>query len=170
MPIFYRAAKVGRFWMGALCADDQIQSLHLSLKTRGEVMETLRHRLLALKDAVADNGPAPCLEQLFQQVGEYLQGERVVFDVALDLTGATAFQRQVWRACQTIPYGQTRSYKWVADAMDRPDAIRAVGSALAANPVPILIPCHRVLRSDHSLGGFSCGLEVKKALLKVEQN
>lgn len=170
MPFTYRAAKVGRLWMAALCADDKVRFIHLSHKTRGEVMEPLRHRLLALKDAIVDTGPAPGLERLFLQVGQYLRGERVAFDVPLDLAGVTPFQRQVWQACQAIPYGQTRSYKWLAETMNRPEAVRAVGTALAANPVPILIPCHRVLRSDDSLGGFSCGLEVKKALLKVEQN
>ena len=85
----------------------------------------------------------------------------------LDLDNATAFQRRVWRATQTIPYGQTRSYAWVADQINCNSA-RAIGQALSKNPIPIIIPCHRVIKSDGSLGGFSAGLGLKEVLLDLE--
>ena len=86
----------------------------------------------------------------------------------LDLTGGTPFQQSVWRALQAIPLGQTRSYGEVAAALDRPQAARAVGTACGANPIPLLIPCHRVLATGGGLGGFTAGLEWKRRLLKAE--
>jgi len=80
----------------------------------------------------------------------------------------TPFERDVWRALQTIPYGQCVSYQWVAIQIGRPMATRAVGNAVGNNPIPIIIPCHRVIRKDGSLGGFSSGLSIKRALLKIE--
>jgi len=86
----------------------------------------------------------------------------------LDLTHGTAFQQSVWRELQTIAAGQTRSYAQVAAALGRPTATRAVGSACGANPVPLLIPCHRVLAAAGGLGGFTGGLEWKRRLLETE--
>jgi len=90
------------------------------------------------------------------------------FPDRLDLSGATPFQRMVWEATRLIPYGETRSYAWVAGQVNKPGAARAVGQALGRNPLPIIIPCHRVIRGDGSLGGFSNGLEVKERLLHLE--
>lgn len=105
---------------------------------------------------------------LAQRLRLYADGEPVVFDDDLDLAGATALQSAVWYATQTIPYGETRSYRWVAEQIGRPQAQRAVGQALGRNPVPIIVPCHRVIRSDGSLGGFGGGLDVKETLLRLE--
>ncbi len=98
----------------------------------------------------------------------YFSGGRVTFDLPLDLGHATLFQRAVWKAAQTIPYGETRSYAWVAKRIGRPRAARAVGNALGANPLPVVIPCHRVVGSAGRLGGFTGGLELKKMLLALE--
>lgn len=83
----------------------------------------------------------------------------------------TAFQQAVWRACMRIPAGQTRSYKWIAEQIGKPGAVRAVGSALGRNPFAPLVPCHRVIKADGTLGGFSApgGLKAKLALLKKEK-
>ena len=86
----------------------------------------------------------------------------------VDLRAGTAFQQVVWRMLQTIPYGETRSYAWVARQIGKPKATRAVGAACGANPVPIVVPCHRVVGSDGSLGGFSGGLALKRRLLALE--
>jgi len=86
----------------------------------------------------------------------------------LDLTQGTAFQQDVWRELQSIVAGQTRSYGQIAAALGRPKACRAVGSACAANPLPLLVPCHRVLAAGGRLGGFSGGLHWKRHLLQVE--
>ncbi len=81
----------------------------------------------------------------------------------------TPFQRKVWNAVKAIPYGETRSYKWVAKKIGNPKAARAVGQALKRNPLLIIIPCHRVICSDGKLGGFSQGLKKKRELLKLER-
>ena len=99
---------------------------------------------------------------------DYLEGRKVTFPEPLDLRGSTPFQRKVWQLTATIPYGEMRSYAWLAERMGHPRAARAVGKSLALNPLPILIPCHRVVRKNGKLGGFSGGLELKRRLLEVE--
>ncbi len=107
-------------------------------------------------------------QELMQRFQAYFSGDKVTFPDQLDLTMATAFQREVWEIARLIPYGETRSYKWLAEQIKKPRAWRAVGQALGKNPLPIIIPCHRVLASKGSLGGFSGGLEMKKYLLARE--
>jgi O-6-methylguanine DNA methyltransferase len=100
----------------------------------------------------------------------YFSGGCPDFPFVLDLSGATVFQKAVWKAVQGIPYGQMKTYQWVAKRIKKPDAMRAVGNALGRNPLPIIIPCHRVIRMDGDLGGFSApsGIRLKKALLALE--
>lgn len=98
----------------------------------------------------------------------YFDGEPVHFDDQVDVSGATAFERATWAATRDIPYGETRSYAWVAQRAGKPRAARAVGQALSRNPLPVVVPCHRVVRADGGLGGFSEGLETKKRLLSIE--
>jgi len=107
-------------------------------------------------------------DDLIQRLRIYLDGGKVNFPDELDLSGATHFQRRVWDATRLIPCGETRSYAWVAQQVGKPGAARAVGQALARNPLPIIIPCHRVITSDGKLGGFSGGVGMKKALLNLE--
>lgn len=102
-----------------------------------------------------------------EQLEAYWAGKRLSFDLPLDLAG-TPFQRAVWAAARVIPFGETRSYGQLARQIGRPGAARAVGAALGANPVPLVVPCHRVLRADGALGGYSGGLEIKRALLAHE--
>jgi methylated-DNA-[protein]-cysteine S-methyltransferase len=110
------------------------------------------------------------LEQASRQLEEYLAGKRCEFDVPVDLSGATAFDRRVLAAMAAIPYGETRSYGALARAIGSPRASRAVGHACGRNPVPLLLPCHRVVRSDGSLAGFGAGgVGVKAALLALER-
>jgi methylated-DNA-[protein]-cysteine S-methyltransferase len=101
------------------------------------------------------------------QLLEYFAGERRDFDLPLRPQG-TLFQMQVWRALGTIPYGDTWSYRDLARAIDKPDAVRAVGAANGRNPLPIVLPCHRVIGADGSLTGFGGGLPIKEALLRLE--
>jgi len=107
-------------------------------------------------------------ENLVERLMAYFSGHRVAFPDELDLSIATPFQREVWEAARLISYGETRSYAWVAEQMGKPKAVRAVGQALGKNPLPIIIPCHRVIASDGKLGGFSEGLEMKRFLLRLE--
>lgn len=103
-----------------------------------------------------------------QRLLRYLDGERVAFDDSLDLSALTTFQRAVLEAARSIPYGEVRSYGWLAGRVGNPQAARAVGQALARNPVPIVVPCHRVIGGDGGLTGFSGGLGMKRRLLEIE--
>jgi methylated-DNA-[protein]-cysteine S-methyltransferase len=107
------------------------------------------------------------LEQCKKQLEEYFQGKRHRFSLSLDASG-TAFQHRVWRALQNIPYGELRSYRDIAEETGNRKAVRAVGSANGKNPVPIIVPCHRVIGSNGSLTGFAGGLAAKKDLLELE--
>ena len=111
--------------------------------------------------------PTPLLERGREQLLEYLAGERKRFGLPLDPAG-TPFQRRVWRALEEIPYGEVRSYRELAQAVDSPRGFRAVGMANHRNPLPILIPCHRVVGADGSLTGYAGGLELKEQLLELE--
>ena len=112
---------------------------------------------------------APSLfADLAERFSVYFRGQKTTFPDKLDLSGATSFQRRVWQQTRLIPYGETRSYLWIAQQINQPAAARAVGQALGRNPLPIIIPCHRVVTSDGSLGGFSGGLEMKRYLLGLE--
>ena len=99
---------------------------------------------------------------------DYFSGQPNKFPWSLDLEHATPFQRQVWEATRSIPYGETRSYSWVAKCIGKPAAVRAVGQALGKNPLPIVVPCHRVIAADGDLRGFGGGLEMKRNLLRLE--
>jgi len=105
---------------------------------------------------------------LLQRLRGYFAGYRVAFDDGLDLSLATAFQRQVWQLTRLIPYGETRSYSWVAERLGKAGAGRAVGQALGQNPLPIIVPCHRVVAKDGRLGGYSGGVDRKSYLLRLE--
>lgn len=101
------------------------------------------------------------------QLTEYFAGTRRHFDLPLD-AGGTAFQQSVWTTLVTIPYGELRSYRDIAYAIGKPKAVRAVGAANGRNPIPIVVPCHRVIGSDGSLTGFAGGLPMKTQLLTLE--
>ena len=102
------------------------------------------------------------------QLEEYFKGQRKNFDLPLDAKG-TAFQKQVWNQLSQIPYGRTCSYKQIAQQIKNDKAIRAVGSANGKNPLFIIVPCHRVIASDGTLGGYAGGIEVKMKLLDLEK-
>lgn len=116
-------------------------------------------------------GSQPEVQHLARAVGqleEYFAGKRRTFDLQLDIQG-TEFQKRVWAQLQKIPYGKTYSYSDVARRIENPKAMRAVGSANGKNPVCIIIPCHRVIAADGTLGGFGGGLDIKEKLLNLEQ-
>ncbi len=101
------------------------------------------------------------------QLEEYLKGKRKIFELKLDVQG-TPFQRQVWNELANIPFGKTLSYKDIAKNIDNPKAVRAVGTANGRNPICIIVPCHRVIAANGTLGGYIAGLSVKKKLLDLE--
>jgi len=110
----------------------------------------------------------PLVDKLSQELAEYFAGRRREFSVPLDLRG-TPFQLAVWHEISAIPYGETRTYSAVAAGAERPRAVRAAGTATGNNPVPIVIPCHRVIAAKGRLGGFSGGLDAKRRLLALER-
>jgi methylated-DNA-[protein]-cysteine S-methyltransferase len=133
----------------------------------GESEAAFRARLACAGWAlVLDAAPlAPAVEEL----SEYFAGRRRQFSVPLDLVGGTAFDRRVWAAIAAIPYGETCTYSALAAAVGCREGARAVGRACGRNPLPLFIPCHRVVRSDGALGGYGGGVAVKAALLALER-
>lgn len=105
-----------------------------------------------------------------REIGAYFSGRLRSFSALCDLDGLPPFTRAVLKITARIPYGEIRSYRWIANKLGKPRASRAVGNALARNPIPIIIPCHRVVRSDGSLGGYALGLDWKKRLLELERS
>jgi methylated-DNA-[protein]-cysteine S-methyltransferase len=118
-------------------------------------------------DVVAEDPKHPILVATERQLAEYFAGRRKGFDLRLDFAG-TEFQKKVWRALLTIPFGETRSYAQIAKQIGHPKAVRAVGAANGRNPISIVAPCHRVIGSSGALTGFAGGLGVKAQLLRLE--
>lgn len=118
-------------------------------------------------DVGAEDTTHPLLLETERQLAEYFAGRRKVFDLALDFTG-TEFQKKVWRALLTIPFGETRTYAQIAKQIGQPKAVRAVGAANGRNPISVVTPCHRVIGSSGELTGFAGGLAVKAQLLRLE--
>jgi methylated-DNA-[protein]-cysteine S-methyltransferase len=120
-------------------------------------------------DARAQHAPQDALlHRTTEQLQEYFAGRRSDFDLALDCSQGTDFQKEVWRALQTIPYGETCSYSALAQKIGRPKAIRALGAANGRNPLSIIVPCHRVIAANGDLQGYAGGLENKRYLLDLE--
>ena len=116
-----------------------------------------------------ENKQHPILLETKKQLSEYFEGQRKIFDLPLDFEG-TEFQQKVWQALLTIPFGETRSYKDIAEQIGNVKAVRAVGAANGKNPISIIAPCHRVVGANGKLVGFAGGLENKDVLLKLEFN
>jgi O-6-methylguanine DNA methyltransferase len=127
-------------------------------------VEAWLHRVIGQASIVDDE---QAHEAALSQLDDYFAGRRREFDLELDLRG-TLFQRRVWEAVAAVPYGQTRSYRDVATAVGQPAAVRAVGAANGANPIPLVIPCHRIIGSNGTLHGYGGGLDVKAKLLELE--
>jgi methylated-DNA-[protein]-cysteine S-methyltransferase len=129
----------------------------------------------SLFDRIKDNYPEnraaepEFFDDLSVRLQRYIDGEQVNFPDTLDMSHATKFQQNVWNIARLIPYGETRSYGWIASQLDSGRSARAVGQALARNPLPIIIPCHRVIANDGALTGFADGLAMKEYLLHIEE-
>ena len=149
-------------WVGILGSTTGLLRVTLPQRSAPEV-----HQLLGESLKWATLSPRR-FQNLMERFKAYFAGHEVSFPDKLDLSADTPFQREVWVATRLIPYGETRSYTWVAEQIKKPKAVRAVGQALGRNPLPVIIPCHRVLASNGTLGGFSGGLEMKKYLLHLE--
>lgn len=111
----------------------------------------------------------PVLARTIKLLDTYFAGSAINFaEIPVQVAYGTEFQQHVWKAIQQIPYGEVRSYQWIANQIGRPKSARPIGNAVGANPVSILIPCHRVIRSNGALGGYGGGLERKRQLLALE--
>jgi methylated-DNA-[protein]-cysteine S-methyltransferase len=151
---------LGRF--EAVLSQDGLCSLHFPNESDRSAAWLARHFPGA---PVRDRDPRTC--GLAGELDAYLRGELRDFSATLDLRG-TPFQRRVWGLLRLIPYGEVRSYAAIAGALGRHSAVRAVGAANGANPVPVIVPCHRVIGSSGSLVGFGAGLDWKRRLLAIE--
>lgn len=103
-----------------------------------------------------------------RELQDYFKGTNKVFKQKVKLIEGTDFEKKVWECLKDIPFGETRTYKWIAEKIGNPSATRAVGQALSKNPIPIVLPCHRIIGSDGSIGGYSSGLNIKRKLLDIE--
>jgi methylated-DNA-[protein]-cysteine S-methyltransferase len=149
-------------WVGVVSSDTGLRRIILPHPSEQEIRQQLG-------DSIGRADQSPHLFQdLMKRFIRYYNGHKVNFPDKLDLSDGTEFRRRVWEASRPIPYGETRSYGWVAEKIKQPEAARAVGQALGRNPLPIIVPCHRVLASGGGLGGFTSGLEMKKRLLRLE--
>src|SRR5512146_62581 len=147
--------------IGPLVIGVSDKGLALSEWDRGEFPESRLARMADWEESEERTAAAK------RELREYFSGKRKVFEVRLDLHG-TEFQKKCWHALLKIPYGQTRTYAQIAKEVGNPRGFRAVGMANHDNPVPIIVPCHRVLASDGTLGGYGGGLDVKRKLLELE--
>lgn len=169
------AARAGLLDVAYRTLDTPVGSLLLAATEHGlvRVAFELQDHDAALADLAARVSPrvlrAPArLEATVRQLDEYFAGQRTVFQLPLDLRLLTGFRRTVIGCLPGIGYGRTQSYAQVAAAAGSPRAVRAVGTACGANPVPVVVPCHRVVRSDGSPGGYAGGPEAKRTLLELE--
>lgn len=161
-------------WMSYTLVDTELGRLGLVGSTAGlrrivipqPAQESMLQFIMeGMPGAIADPSP---FGDLPRRLTHYLKGEQVSFDDELDFASATAFRRAVWQATRAIPYGETKSYGWIAQQIGKPKAFRAVGQALAKNPLPIVVPCHRVVAKDDGLRGGGRGLKIRKRLLEIE--
>jgi len=151
-------------WVGILASAKGLVGTTLPRRSAHEACQLLGNSVNH-----ATWSPHP-FKDLMERLGTYFSGHRTTFPDKLDLSRATHFQREVWEITRLIPYGETRSYAWVAGQIKRPKAMRVVGQALSKNPLLIIVPCHRVVASDGKLGGFSGGVEIKRHLLSLESS
>jgi methylated-DNA-[protein]-cysteine S-methyltransferase len=149
-----------------LVVSSPVGKLRLIASDKGLVAIDVRN-VKTSNDQVKNAAAQKILSATKKQLEQYFAGKRTAFDIPLDLEG-TDFQQLAWRALCRIPFGKTISYGDQAKNIKKPKAFRAVGSANGKNPIPIIVPCHRVVAGDGSLGGYSLGLKMKKQLLALE--
>jgi methylated-DNA-[protein]-cysteine S-methyltransferase len=138
----------------------------ISLDVKGEGMYEARKMVSKLyPDATESFTPFKTIRTLLDR---YLQGREVDFEIEVDISHLGTFTQKVLNELRKIPYGETRTYGWLAKKAGKPGAARAVGQALKRNPIPIIIPCHRVIRDNGTIGGFSMGINIKERLLALE--
>lgn len=149
-------------WIGLVRSPIGLRRVILPQSSPERVVELLGIRTTDLERDISVFGDLP------ERLRGYLEGQKVSFDDKVDFVGTTGFHQAVWEETRAIPYGESRSYTWVAEQVGKPGAARAVGQAMAKNPVPLVVPCHRVIASGGGLGGYGGDLELKRYLLEME--
>ncbi len=164
MDLCYRTLQTSFGHVGFVAGGRGLKRVYLPEKSAAALRRTIQRDYPA-----ADESPA-LLPGFTRQLQQYFDGDQVTFDVPLDCADANAFEARVWRACRKVQYGRTATYKDLAARVGKPNAARAVGNAMGRNRFPIVVPCHRILRSDGALGGYSgpLGLPFKQRLLTLE--
>jgi methylated-DNA-[protein]-cysteine S-methyltransferase len=164
MSEFFGVIKTKAGFVGVVATERGVRRILLP-----EGREAVQRRLIRRAFPRAVEKPA-LLPELCQDLRRYFEGDAVEFDVAFDWPESSPFERAIWKACASVGYGETATYKSLAERVGRPGAARAVGLAMSRNPCPIVVPCHRVLRSNGALGGYSGpgGTRFKRALLDME--
>ena len=160
--LYYAIFKVDTGWMGVTGTAEGLRHIVFPQFSAQDVQSLLGY---GFNSAIRS---PKLFHNLTERLRKYFRGDKTDFPVKLDLSGATDFQCAVWEKARVIPYGETRSYGWLAEQINKPRAARAVGQALGRNPLPVIIPCHRVLAANGSLGGFSGGIGMKIRLLRLE--
>ena len=164
MNLHFRTLKTTQGYVGFVASDRGLRRVYLPQRTADQLKRTIR------KDAPGATEDRRLLPRLATDLQRYFAGRPVNFSVKLDWADRSEFDADVYHACRRIPYGRTRSYKQLAEQVGRPGAARAVGNAMKTNDCPIVVPCHRVLKTDGSLGGFNApdGINTKRRLLQME--
>ncbi len=159
----YSVFKIPRnLYLGIAFSDKGISALVLPKKDLMSVQLELTNILP--DDFLVQVSPPEQIKNIFN---DYFRSRKVDFNSIDIIANGTSFEQNVWNACRKIPYGEVRSYSWIAKEIGKPSASRAVGNALNKNPIPIIVPCHRVI-STSGLGGFAEGLKMKRMLLELE--
>jgi methylated-DNA-[protein]-cysteine S-methyltransferase len=162
VKLYYTTFETAMGWVGILGSERGLRRSILPHDSEKDILN-------ALGDDIGGAAlSANYFENLVVRLRDYFTGKEVSFPDALDLAAYTPFQRRAWEITRNIPFGETRSYSWIAQQMQNPLAMRAVGTALSKNPLPVIVPCHRVLAINGKLGGFSDGLDMKRSLLQLE--
>lgn len=153
-------------WCGAMWTNDGIMAFDFWKESSGDLFEGFDGSVV---EKISAKSVPVFIKNAKKLVQDFFAAKQVEFDVPLDLRLGTEFQQRVWIATRKIPYGSVQTYGWVAEEMGEKKAARAVGAALGANPIPIIVPCHRVLAAGNRIGGFSRGIDEKLKLLALEQ-
>jgi len=164
MKSSYVIFRVKLGWMGLVGNEKGVERIHLPGLTKEELRKRIEQEFPESREEKT------LLEGPQRELVEYFEGSRSRFEMPLDLSKATPFQKKAYQAMLTIPFGEVRTYRWLAEKVGNPKALRAVGSANARNHWPVVIPCHRIVGSDGHLTGFSApgGLDLKEELLRME--
>jgi len=154
----YAILKTASGWIGVTGSSGGLRRVILPLKTKNELEKIIGHHADVYDDSLSD---------VLYRLGLYFEGKSVEFNDRLDLSGASPFQRRVWEEARNVTYGTTASYGQLAKRLNCKSS-RAVGQALGKNPLPVIVPCHRIIGSNGDLTGFAGGLKLKKYLLQLE--